>query len=58
MTQHIIVLCVVALCVAYVVYRIVYAVRNAHGRCYGCQISEGRLQQIRQRQKSYFTTAK
>lgn len=30
MTQHIIVLCVVALCVAYAVYRIVYAVRNAH----------------------------
>ena len=40
MTQHIIVLCVVALCVAYVVYRIVYAVRNAHGRCYGCQLKD------------------
>lgn len=40
MTQHIIVLCVVALCVAYAVYRIVYAVRNAHGRCYGCQLKD------------------
>lgn len=30
MTQHIIVICVVAICVAYVAYRIVYAVRNAH----------------------------
>ena len=40
MTQHIIVICVVALCVAYAVYRIVYALRNAHGRCYGCQLKD------------------
>ena len=40
MTQHIIVICVVAICVAYVVYRIVYALRNAHGRCYGCQLKD------------------
>lgn len=40
MTQHIIVLCVVALCVAYVTYRIVYAFRHARGRCYGCQLKD------------------
>ena len=40
MTQHIIVICVVAICVAYVVYRIAYAVRDAHGRCYGCQLKD------------------
>ena len=53
MTQHIIVLCVVAICVAYVVYRIVYALRNAHGRCYGCQLKD-----VWKWQTNYFTTAK
>jgi len=40
MTQHIIVFCVVALCVAYVAYRVIYAFRHAHDRCYGCQLKQ------------------